>query len=144
MSDPRPQAGAPDDAQATPEFEWSMGERLIRRAMGIGAPRRDLVRLSELKSTLATLGVPGETVDRAAAEVREEDAKGVPYTFGKLLHHLVIFPLFALPAVYGLRVGLQEDGFRQFAYVGLSAIWLFFCLGGMVDAVYLWARRKRG
>lgn len=145
MSDPRPQAGASHDAQDAPELGSVAGEEVIRRAVAIDARRRELIPLSELKSTLATLGIAGETVDRAVAEVRQEDAKGVPRTLPNLVTHLFSFTLFGLPALYAVRAGLaSDDGFSRFWMVGLGMIWLIFCLGGAVDAVYVWARRDRG
>lgn len=144
MSEPRPQAGASDDSQDAPELGSIAGAEVIRRAIAIDARRRELIPLSELKSTLATLGIAGETVDRAVAEVRQEDVKGAPKTLADLVTHLFSFTLFSLPALYAVRTGLPMDGFPQFWRVGLGLIWLIFCLGGVVDAVYVWARRDRG
>jgi hypothetical protein len=139
MSDPRPPIVPSSDAPGP----QSLGG-LYLRAFGLEARRPDTVSLSEIKATLATLGIPAETVDRAAADVREEIARGVPRTFGGMLHSLVVFTVAALPAVWAIHTGMEADGFSRFAGVGLGAIWLIFCLSGIVDAVYVWARGDRG
>lgn len=144
MSDPRPQALPTDDAQDAPELASVAAEEVIRRAIVIDERRRDLIPLAEIKSTLATLGIPGETVDRAAAEVRKETVKGAPRTLTDVVTHLFSFALFSLPALYAVDAGSRAEGFRQFWMVGLGVIWGIFCLGGMMDAVYVWARRNRG
>jgi len=144
MSAPRPQALPADDMQDAPELASAAAEEVIRRAIAIDERRRGLIPLSEIKATLATLGIAGATVDRAASEVRKETPKGAPRTLVEVLTHLFSFTLFSLPALYAVDVGLREDGFRQFWMVGLGGIWLIFCLGGMVDAVYVWARWNRG
>jgi hypothetical protein len=140
MSELRPPPVPSNDASGA----GSVAGDLILRAFGLDARPRETVALSEIKSMLATLGIPAETVERAAAEVREEIAKSVPHTFGGVLHHLFIFSLAALPALWAVDAGLRSDGLSRFAGVGLGVIWLIFCLGGVVDAVYVWATRDRG
>jgi hypothetical protein len=139
MSEPIPQA-------AETEIDSDMAEELIRRAIAIEDGRSEKVTLAEIKGTLAELGIPKETVERAAAEVRQEITKAAEGGSLRLQWvMLVVFAAgFSLPGLLFINWGLmgQWDA-ASWLMLTLGGLWVLLIFGVLMDETYtLWKRRR--
>ena len=146
MSEATPQAA---ETGAGDGFDPDLAEELIRRAIALddNDNRPEKVTLAEIKGTLAELGIPAKTVERAAAEVRQEITEAAEGVGLWLQWELatVFSAAFAAPGVYLASVGLTDvtdpAGLAMFVAGGL---WVLVIFGAFMDQTYeLWKEMRK-
>lgn len=126
------------------EFSPAAAEEVIRRAIEINERRAERVTLDELKATLAGLGVRSETVERAAAQVRDELALARPadHTPPQALGNLIATVLFPAPGV-GLLVWAYGSPGPDWLAVIFGALWTFIASLVLMDVAAEWWQKRR-
>lgn len=134
MSEPSPQVIPTADGSA---LTAAAAEELIRRAVAIDAERSRLVTLAQLKATLAPLGIPDKTVERAAAEVKHESRRNVSRKgIVDWIMALLGYAILALPGVFLIWLGLGSGLLGTLILGWMGATWLLFVLGAFLDVAH--------
>lgn len=127
------------------EFAPAAAEHVIRRAIEIDEERSQRIPLAEIKATLATLGIAGETVETAAAEVRKElqEISGLR-TPMEWLGELAAFALVTLPGVWLVAsAGEAKNALGTALMLGAGGGWVLLMLGMIMDRIHGWLRARR-
>jgi len=146
MSEAIPQAA---EIQAGGDLDSDLAEELIRRAIAIddSEKRLEKVTLAEIKETLADLGIPPETVARAAAEVRQEITKAAEGVGLWMEWELtaVFSAAFAAPGVVFVRLGLLDvTDPLAWVMIAMGGLWVLLVFGVFMDVTYeLWKERRK-
>jgi hypothetical protein len=143
MSEATPQTA---EAGAGGGLDPDLAEELIRRAIAIDDSRPETVTLAEIKGTLAELGIPDKTVERAAAEVRQEITKAAEGVSLRLQWVMtVVFAAgFSIPGLLFINWGLmgQWDA-ASWLMLTMGGLWVLLIFGVLMDETYtLWKRRS--
>jgi hypothetical protein len=146
MSEAIPQAA---EIQAGGDLDSDLAEELIRRAIAIddNEKRLEKVTLAEIKGTLADLGIPAKTVERAAAEVRQEITKATEGVGLWMEWELtaVFSAAFASPGVVFVRLGLLDvTDPLAWLMIAMGGLWVLLVFGVFMDLTYeLWKERRK-